>query len=164
MTQPADDEILATLRATAFRRWIGIVLLCGFALMLGKAALELPADRLAIKLAIFALGLVSLVQAVLLWRATARGIELTADLLRETGPQGRVLARLADIARVDTGAFSYRPASGFLIHLNAPAGFAMVPGMWWRRGRRIGIGGVTSKAHGKIFAAEINRRLAEMRR
>jgi hypothetical protein len=35
------------------------------------------------------------------------------------------------------------------------------PGLWWRAGRRVAVGGVTSRAEGKAVAELINVMLAE---
>ena len=147
-------ELLAALPPSAIRRWITLVLLVIFAMALSVIGAELPAERQLAKVLSFTASALAVLQAVLMWRATANAIVLSEDELRESAT-GRLIARLDDIERVDTTAFAYRPATGFLIFLRSPAPFAVAPGMWWRAGRRIGIGGVTTKTEGKIMAAAL---------
>lgn len=163
MTQTEAEDVLVAIRATTFRRYTTVILLVFFALILTQVGIEMPSERPAMKFLAFALGFVSVIQAVFFWRATAVAIELTAQVLRESGPNGRILARVADIEKIDSSAFSYRPASGFLILLKTPAPMMVAPGMWWRRGRKIGIGGVTAKAHSKILAAALQELITERR-
>ena len=86
------------------------------------------------------------------------------DLLDETGlrqEDGTPIAPLDDIASIDRALFSFKPSNGFLIRLRAPLGRAWVPGMWWRIGRRVGIGGVTGGAETKMMADALSMMVAE---
>jgi hypothetical protein len=62
---------------------------------------------------------------------------------------------------VDGGVFAFKPAAGFLIHLKAPSTRVYAPGLWWRAGRRIAVGGVTGRAEGKAVSELINVMLAD---
>lgn len=93
-----------------------------------------------------------------LWQATARRLVLTEEALMEDG--GRVLCRIGDIAAVERGAFAFKPSNGFMIRLKAPANRVWAPGLWWRLGRRIGIGGVTPAGQGKAMADVLAARVA----
>jgi len=69
---------------------------------------------------------------------------------------------VADIERVDRGVFAFKPSNGFLVRTREPSARAWRPGLWWRFGRRIGVGGVTSanqtKAMSEILAAMLAER------
>lgn len=152
MPHPPESEVLIRLPASPLRRWAALILLGLFAAMFLQIGVELPADRLLPKAGALLLGLGVIWQAIQLWQASGRGLELTVEGLRETGT-GRMLARVEDIAEVNRSVFAYRPATGFLILLHRPTGTAAwAPGMWWRFGRRIGVGGVTPKMEGKALA------------
>ena len=66
-----------------------------------------------------------------------------------------------DIARVERGAFALRPSNGFLLHLHAPGPRAWAPGLWWRLGRRLGVGGVTAAGQSKGMAEILTAMLVE---
>jgi hypothetical protein len=92
-------------------------------------------------------------------RATARRLELTREALCDD--QGRVLTTVANIRSVDRGVFALKPSSGFRLVLNAPGSSAWAPGLWWRIGRNLGVGGVTSGAEGKYMAEVVAAMIAE---
>ena len=50
---------------------------------------------------------------------------------------------MGNIASVDRGAFAFKPSNGFTVRLKSPAPRAWLPGLWWRLGRRVGVGGAT---------------------
>ncbi len=103
------------------------------------------------------LGLFSLLIAWKMHTATSNSLILREDGLYSS--DGTVVARLANIARVERGLFAFKPSNGFLILLNNPMSRAWHPGLWWRFGRRIGIGGVTPQAEGKVMAERIHMML-----
>ncbi|AJE48034.1 hypothetical protein [Celeribacter indicus] len=97
--------------------------------------------------------------ALALWLATARRLVLTGEALVEEG-SGRLLCRLDDIARVERGTFAFKPSNGFLLRLKTPGPRVWAPGLWWRIGRRIGVGGVTPASQAKAMADVIAARVA----
>ena len=135
-----DDEVLATVQASTGRRWIGIGMLGLLGFMLVYIAFSQPP---ALQWQVFLLG----TGALALWvadkmrRATDRVLELTETELRDSS--GCVLARIEDIETIDRGVFAFKPSHGFLIKLKTPAQRMWLPGLWWRLGRRVGVGGVT---------------------
>ncbi len=106
---------------------------------------------------LFVLGLGSLYLAERLRRASALTLEFTTSEVRDSS--GRVLCALADIEKVERGAFALKPSNGFSIILKSKAPFGWAPGLWWRMGDRIGVGGVVSAGQAKAFAEAIQTRL-----
>ncbi|MEG3661045.1 hypothetical protein [Celeribacter halophilus] len=97
-----------------------------------------------------------------LWEATACRLVLTEEELVEEGldgARGRVLCRLDDIAGVERGTFAFKPSNGFMIRLKTPASRVWAPGLWWRFGKRVGVGGVTPAGQGKAMADVIAARI-----
>jgi hypothetical protein len=94
-----------------------------------------------------------------MWQWSGRAIELTDDGLRMS--DGTVLARLEDIHSVDRSFFAFKPSNGFLVTLKTRYPTKWAPGLWWRIGKRIGIGGLTSGAEGKIMADTLATMIAE---
>ncbi|MEO1551754.1 MAG: hypothetical protein AAFR93_15200 [Pseudomonadota bacterium] len=92
--------------------------------------------------ALGALGLYFLVQAWGMWRASAHDLVLRRDGLYDS--TGACVAPLAEIMKIDRGVFAMKPSNGFLLVTRTPGGRAWVPGLWWRVGRRVGVGGTPS--------------------
>jgi len=86
-------------------------------------------------------------------------LELTDTVLQETNG-GPILARVDDIVGVDRGALAFKPSNGFLLHLGTRSSWTWVPGIWWRWGRMVGVGGVVSAHEAKLVAETISMRIA----
>jgi hypothetical protein len=137
----------------------GMLVLLGGLLM--WVALARPPEALHWRIFLLGAGAAALWLADRLVRATAVHLELTRDALRDG--RGRVLARVADIRAVHSGVFALKPSSGFTLRLEHPASVAWQPGLWWRLGRRLGVGGVTSGREARYMAEVIAAMLHERR-
>jgi hypothetical protein len=147
---PDGPEIIAILAPSPVRRWAAV----SFTGALGAICLVLvffrpPADPVWIAV-LATLGAGALWLSRRLALATRTRIELTAEGLCDGG--GRVVAPFENIVSVERGAFALKPSNGFVVHLSAPASTAWQPGLWWRVGRRVGVGGVTPSAAGRLMA------------
>ena len=144
-----DGEVLMGLRASMGRRVLGVGALAGLGLMLVYLALvQLPSAGWLFFM--LGTGALSLWLAERMWRATGVHLELTREGLRSS--DGTMIAPLADVAAVERGVFAFKPSSGFLIRLHGKAPKAWQPGLWWRLGRRVGVGGVTTSSEAKVMA------------
>jgi len=76
-------------------------------------------------------------------RATARVLLLDGQGLREEG--GRKIVAWSELAGIERGVLAFKPSGGLTLVLHAPAPPAWAPGMWWRLGRRVGVGGVLQR-------------------
>ena len=105
-------------------------------------------------------GALAIFFGVRLWQVSAVALELTEVELREV--DGRRLALVSEITTVERGAFAFKPSNGFLVRLREPAARVYVPGIWWRIGRKVGVGGITNvgqaKAMSEILTALIRER------
>ncbi|MEL6585102.1 MAG: hypothetical protein AAFY65_11355 [Pseudomonadota bacterium] len=147
------------LRPSAPRRLFGLgvqLLLGGLLIYIGVAY---PPAHAGWQVFLCAFGVVALVMAQRGWRGSAQGLVLDDRGLHQE--DGTAIAPLDQIASVDRALFSFKPSNGFLIRLKAPLGRAWVPGMWWRVGRRVGIGGVTGGAETKIVADALSMMVAQ---
>ncbi len=106
-----------------------------------------------------AMGLGALWMARRMWRATAASLVLTPDALLSS--DGRVLAEMDDIVAVARGAFAFKPSNGFTLTLRRPGPFVWEPGLWWRVGRRVGVGGVTPGTPARFMAELMQERIAK---
>jgi len=152
------DDVLAEIRPTFVRRFLAIGMLIALGAVLVYLGLGSSAAGFVLQVLFLALGVGALLLAERVRRATAVSLELTETGLRESG--GRMICAMADIATVERGAFAFKPSNGFVIRLKAAAPRAWAPGLWWRFGRRLGVGGVTSSAQARFMADMIAMRLA----
>ncbi len=157
MDNNADAGVLMRLIPSAGRRVFGIGVLYGLGgILLWIAMSRPPAFLWAVVLIGFAAG--ALRAGERLRRSTSSGLELTDEGLRDTS--GRWLARWDEIEKIERGAFALKPSNGFLVVLKAAPGNAWVPGLWWRIGRRVGVGGVTPMRSTKFMGEQMALRLA----
>ena len=157
--QDIENEVVATLAASAPRRMMGIVVLGLLGGLLIYAGLAQPQQMIAWQLALIVAGGGTLFMAERMRRASVVTLELTRNELRERG--GQVLARLDQIEAVNRGAFAIKPSNGFVLVTRQPQMRRWAPGLWWRLGRRIGVGGVTPPSQTKFMAEMIQVLLTE---
>jgi hypothetical protein len=154
MTTPAPlpGEILR-LEPSPSRRLFALGVLYGLGVMVLLLALG-PDPNPTARLALVVLGAVILWQGEQMRRSTRVAVVLTGDGLFDSA--GRVIARREEIARVDRSVFAFKPSNGFLLHLAAPAPRAWAPGLWWRLGPRVGVGGVVPGAGARVMADRLS--------
>ena len=155
---PEDAEIIATLTPSPVRRWLAIVFTGALGAVCFLLVLFRPPAALIWIVPLLVLGVGTLWLSRRLTVATRTRIELTAGGLRDG--TGRVVAPIGRIAAVERGAFALKPSNGFLVRLSEPAAAAWQPGLWWRVGRRVGVGGVTPSAQGRMMADALAALLA----
>ena len=158
MFQPDKDGIYATVHASPVRRLFayGILFVLG-ALVIYTTLARPPALHWMIFMLVFGVAMLWLAER--LRRATTMAIELTEDELRDSS--GTVLARIADVRMVERGALAFKPSNGFTLVMAKKKPRAWAPGLWWRVGRRVGVGGVTSAGASKFMAEQIALRIKE---
>lgn len=143
-------EVLTTLKASAPRRAMGVgtLVILGL-LMIYLVIVETPQEMAYVGF-MLVVGGAALYGARRMWNATDVELILTEEAILSSN--GDLICTIAQIEKVDRGMFAFKPSNGFLIKLKEPLPRGWVPGMWWRLGSRIGIGGVTAPGHGKIMA------------
>ena len=152
------DEPLATLEASPIRRLFGLTVMFALGGMLVYLGLTLPADLLG-RAFLIVLGGFALWGAELMRRATNSTVEL-----RKTGlfdGDGTEIAPLDQILRIDRGVFAFKPSTGFIVTLQSSGRRSWRPGLWWRVGRRVGIGGVTAAHQAKAMAEILSALMSE---
>ena len=141
VTTSMDEDVLAVVQASAIRRWLGITMLAAIGVLSVYVAFAAP-PALSWQLFLIAVGALALWMAEQLRRATLLRLELTRDVLRDTS--GEILAQVADITGVERGMLAFKPSNSLLAVTKKPGPRGWRPGLWWRLGRRIGVGGVAS--------------------
>lgn len=145
-----EDKVLARAAATAPRRLIGVGTLGGLGGLLIWLAVTEPPAQVIWQVFLIVLGVVALVMAWRMWQVTGREILLTEETLSDSS--GAVIAHVADVVKVDRSAFALKPSNGFALTLREPGRRAWFPGLWWRIGRRVAVGGVTAARDTKPMA------------
>ena len=155
-----ENEVLATVGASAGRRFLGLVSLGLLGILLIYIAFVRPPE-LVWQAFLILVGGAAMWIADAMRRATANVVELTPKGLRDS--DGTVIAAFDDIQGMDRGFFAFKPSNGFLLKLRAGAQTNGVwrPGLWWRTGRRIGVGGMTPSNQTKFMADILSTMMAE---
>ncbi|WP_377512334.1 hypothetical protein [Octadecabacter sp. R77987] len=157
MMDPDKNGVVARVGASPIRRVFAFGVLFGLgALIILIAFVQPPGFALQVMLVTF--GAVVLWVAERMRRATMTVIELTSEGLRDS--TGVLDIPFDQMERVERGVFAMKPSNGFVLITRdkGPKGWA--PGLWWRVGRRIGVGGVTAAGAGKFMAEQIALHLA----
>jgi hypothetical protein len=146
-----SDEVIGIVSASTGRRVLGISSLTLLGFLLIYVSFTQPPAILG-QVFLLATGSASLWIADKMRRATATVIELTASELRDSS--GELICTLDDIESIDRGFFAFKPSNGFLLRLKKRSNRSWRPGLWWRSGRSVGIGGMTP-GHQTKFVSEI---------
>lgn len=153
------QEVLAVAQASGARRWMAIGMQLTLGAMLIYVALAQP-PSFGWQVFLLVLGAASLWLASRTHAASQRRLELTREEIRDS--EGEVLALIKDVKSISRGTFAAKPSQGFTIVLKEskrPARW--LPGVWWRLGRRVGIGGVTLGSQTKTMAQILESLLSE---
>ncbi|MEL7099237.1 MAG: hypothetical protein AAGM84_10455 [Pseudomonadota bacterium] len=152
------DTVLATIHASPGRRWLGVISMGLLGFMLVWIAFAAP-PTLGWQAFLLVSGGSAVWLTTRMYQATSHRIELTEKGLRDSS--GLEIAAFDDIASMDRGFFAFKPSNGFLLKTKSRAPRVWRPGLWWRTGKRIGIGGVTPGHQSKAMAEIIAIRLAQ---
>ena len=153
------EEVLAELSAAPARWLFGVAMLFflgALVIYLGIAAPGLGFGKRAFLVIVGSLFLLSGERSR---RTKDVTIRLTATRLIDS--EGRLLAQIENITGVDRGVMAIKPSNGFLMYLDHKPGRAWVPGLWWRLGSFVGVGGSTQSGPAKFMAELIAMRVAE---
>ncbi|MCA0043010.1 hypothetical protein [Celeribacter litoreus] len=150
-----------SLTPSAMRRVSATLMLGVLGLLVLWVALRPEGPTFGWRIFLLVLGGGSLFVSWMVWSGSSRRLVLTEEaLLEEDGGSRREICRISDIAKVERGTFAFKPSNGFVIHLKTSGQRAWVPGLWWRFGKRIGVGGVTPAGEGKAMADVLGARVA----
>lgn len=153
------DTVLATLSAAPTRRWASTGLVFALAVIFLSLAATSPVAGPVQRVLLAVLGLASLWVATLSLRGQGRSLVLTESVLMDS--EGAILAHVNELKSVDRSAFAFKPSNGFMLRLTRPQPRAWVPGLYWRIGDRLAIGGATNPAETRNMADRIGLLLAE---
>lgn len=153
------EKILAKIEINQARRWLGIIMVSFVGLLCLYVVIAAP-NRVP-----WVMFVMTLIAAGFLWfaysmyRATTDTLILSETSL--TTGSGYLLCQIDDIEKIDRGFFAMKPSNGFTLYVKQNAPLKMVTGVWWRLGKRIGIGGTTNPAQAKEMANVISVLIAK---
>ncbi len=153
-----SSEVLTSISASTPRRILGVGILASFgALILYMAGQGTPS--LGWGAFMVALGLGAIWLSTRMWQATKARIDLTdAGLISS---DGTMIVALDEIVGVERGVLATKPSNGFVLRTKTAGPRQWQPGLWWRLGRRVGIGGVTPGGQSKTMSELIAVILAD---
>ena len=158
MAEMGKDGVIAVAAASPVRRLTActVIYLLGI-LLIYLAIAEPPALPLLILIVAFGAGVLLLGDT--LRRATRMQLVLRPEGLMDDA--GEMLAAIDEIASIDRGAFAFKPSNGFTLKLKSKRPRSWAPGVWWRFGRFLGVGGAVSAGQAKFMAEQIALLLAQ---
>lgn len=149
---------VATINPSPARRVVSFGIILSLGLILLYISFATPPASPFWRVFLLGLGLGAVFLAEKLRRASALNIQMTEDSIFDSS--GREICKIADIVGIDRGTFAFKPSNGFLIKTRVPQPRVWAPGLWWRMGRRIGVGGITPAGEAKFMAELIALRIA----
>ena len=153
MARSRNSEILISLSPSPARRHLGIGMVVVLGIVLLYTAVDVRQASLLAPLVLGGLGIGSLLMAWKMHTSTRLDLHLREDGVYSS--DGVLVAELRNIKQVERGMFAFKPSNGFTIVLKTSMSRAWHPGLWWRFGRRVGVGGVTPQAQGKLMAERL---------
>ena len=66
-----------------------------------------------------------------------------------------LIFKMDEIERIDVSPYTFKSANGFIILLKTKSSFKFIPGLYWRLGNRISIGGLVSKNESKFLSTTL---------
>lgn len=158
MFKPDEQGVYASVGASKARRIFGLFALYTLgALVLLMVARQPPVPVLAVAMLILGAGAIWAGER--LRRATKNRLVLLATELRTS--DGLLVASIDNIEKVERGAFAFKPSNGFTLVLKERSSRIWQPGLWWRSGRRVGVGGVVPSGEAKFMAEVISTWIAQ---
>lgn len=147
------DTPLFTLKPSPPRLWFSVAALGALGALMLWIALAHPPEALGWRVFLLVAGGGIGWGAWRLVGLQDRALVLTRSALVDT--RDGEICRIEEIAQINRGVFAVKPARGFALSLSARKGRHWVPGMWWRFGRSVGVGGMTGAAETKLLAEMI---------
>jgi hypothetical protein len=152
------QDVRFILRPSRVRLWFALAALAGAGLVLIWIAFAVAEAGVVLRASCLAAAVALFLAAGRLRDAGSRALILTEAGLADT--RHGLLCGLGDIVRVERGAFALKPARGFALRLAQPGPRTWVPGLWWRMGRTIGVGGLTGAGETRLMADMIEAMVA----
>lgn len=142
-----QDDVLMELNISPIRRMFALAVLGLLGLLLIWNSLMLPGGSVLVKLFLLLIGAAVFWLGIKMYDRTRGGLVLTSTALSDY--RGTCLIRMDDVVGVEKGVFALKPSNGFMLKSKTAPGNLWAPGMYWRLGTRVGVGGITNAREAK---------------
>lgn len=141
---------LVEVKCSIMRRLTGLAVLFLLGTLLLYIAFVKPPEELWWQafLLLFGAGIMYLGEKMR--KATLESVILTSEGLFSSN--GTQLVAIENVKSIDRGVFAFKPSNGFTVLMHERQSQAWQPGLWWRYGRRLGVGGVVQASQTKSMA------------
>jgi hypothetical protein len=147
------SDVIIKVQPSKSRRLFGVVVLCISALVMLNFIFADITQSAMLKVILLVMSVIFLWQAQANLRFANAALILKRDGLFDN--QGQQICSLSNIAEVDRGWFSFKPSNGFLLRLHDSGGLKWSPGLYWRIGKYLGVGGAISPSQTKEMSDKI---------
>lgn len=135
-------DVIVKIQPSFGRRIFGIAILCLAALIMLNYAFGDKAQSIVLRVFLLLFAVVFLWHAQTNLRFADAALILKRDGLFDN--HGELICNLSNINRIDRGWISFKPSNGLLIRMHRPMPLKWVPGLYWRFGKNLGVGGMVS--------------------
>ena len=146
-TTAGEAEVLMELGVSPIRRIFALAVLLLLGLLLIWNGMVLPGAVIGLKLILMLMGAAVLWLGIKMYDRTRGGLILTKEALSDY--RGTCLIRMEDVVAMEKGVFALKPSNGFMLRGTGAPGNLWAPGMYWRVGKRVGVGGITNARDAK---------------
>lgn len=159
-TEALLDQPLVEVKPSVMRRFFGLVVLFMLGGLLLYVSITKPPEEFGWQafLVIFGLGILYLGEQMR--KATLKSVLLTKEGIFSS--DGAKMVGIENVKSIDRGVFAFKPSNGFTVLMHEKQPRAWAPGLWWRFGRRLGVGGVVqasqTKSMAEILAVMVHQR------
>ncbi len=160
MSEQSERKVLAELGIAPARQLVFLFALAALGILMIWQAIQSEAAIVSRAL-IVVLGLSLIFVADKIRRTPRISLLLTEEGLFQDN--GEAVATWDQMVSIDRGALALKPSNGFTLLLVDKQPRAWVPGLWWRLGRRVGVGGTAYAGAAKFMAEQIALRLSPKR-
>lgn len=141
---------LVEVKCSVMRRLTGLAVLFLLGTLLLYIAFVQPPEELEWQVFLILFGLGIMYSGEKMRKATLESIILTSEGLFSSN--GTKLVGIENVKSIDRGVFAFKPSNGFTVLMHERQARAWQPGLWWRYGRRLGVGGVVQASQTKSMA------------
>ena len=152
-------NIILKLKPNRGRRIFGVVVLTVCGIFLLFYTLFAAQGGLFFRVVALLIGALFLWQAQWNLRVSNTTIILTKEGLYTAN--GDLICRVSNMLEIDNGWFSFKPSNGFLVRLYEAEDPKWARGLYWRIGKRLGVGGAIAPAEVKALSAQLSLLIRE---
>lgn len=158
-----SDAPLVEVKSSVMRRYSGLAVLFMLGALLLYISFVKPPEDLGWQVFLILFGLAIMYLGEKMRKATLKSVLLTREGIFSS--DGTKLVGIENVKSIDRGVFAFKPSNGFTVVMHEKQPRHWAPGLWWRLGKRLGVGGVVqasqTKSMAEVLAALVHQRAGE---